>query len=325
MAKPYSEDLRRRVVGTIEDGTTIPEAAEQCGVSISSVVRFLKLHRETGSVASAKFGGYKDFALAAHEDLVRKLVAEQPDITLAELEDRLAKKKITVAKSSISRFLHHLKLSFKKSLRAAEQDRPDVAAARSALQRRQKKLDPRRLVFIDETAVSTTITRLYGRAPQGEPLIQKVLHGNWKTVTFIAALRHDRVTAPFVLEGAMNGETFKAYVEQFLAPTLKKGDIVFMDNASVHMAEGVEEAIEAKGAILFYLPAYSPDFNPIEQLFAKLKSMLRKIAAYSLKQTAYTVDSLCKAIASSLTEITRSECAAYLANSGYGQSYRETL
>ena len=97
-----------------------------------------------------------------------------------------------------------------------------MAAARRALQRRQTKLDPRRLVFIDETSVSTTITRLYGRAPQGERLVQKVLHGNWKTVTFIAALRHDRVTAPFVLEGAMNGETFKAYVEQFLAPTLKK-------------------------------------------------------------------------------------------------------
>ena len=99
---------------------------------------------------------------------------------------------------------------------AAEQDRPDVAAARRALQRRQKRLDPRRLVFIDETSVSTTITRLYGRAPQGERLVQKVLHGNWKTVTFIAALRHERVTAPFVLEGAMNGEMFKAYVEQFL-------------------------------------------------------------------------------------------------------------
>ena len=325
MAKPYSEDLRRRVVGTIEGGTTIPEAAEQCGVSISSVVRFLKLHRETGSVESAKFGGYKDFALAAHEDLVRQLVAEQPDITLAELEDRLRKKKITVGKSSISRFLHHFKLPFKKSLRAAEQDRPDVAAARRALQRRQKALDPRKLVFIDETAVSTTITRLYGRAPQGERLVQKVLHGNWKTVTFIAALRNNRVTAPFVLEGAMNGETFKAYVEQFLAPTLKKDDIVFMDNASVHMVEGVEEAIEARGAIPFYLPAYSPDLNPIEQLFAKLKSMLRKIAAYSLKQAAYTVDSLCAAIALSLTKISRSECAAYVANSGYGQSYREML
>jgi transposase len=114
MAKPYSADLRRRVVGTIEGGTTIPEAAEQCGVSISSVVRFLRLHRETGSIDSAKFGGYKDFALAAHEDLVRQLIAEQPDITLAELADRLTKKKITVGKSSISRFLLHLKLPFKK-------------------------------------------------------------------------------------------------------------------------------------------------------------------------------------------------------------------
>ncbi len=114
MAKPYSEDLRARVIGAVEDGATIPETAEQCGVSISSVVRFLRLHRETGSVRAAKFGGYKGFALAAHEDLVRQLVAEQPDITLAEIETRLAKKKITVGKSSIFRFLHHLKLPFKK-------------------------------------------------------------------------------------------------------------------------------------------------------------------------------------------------------------------
>jgi transposase len=114
MAKPYSEDLRARVIGAIEDGATIPETAEQCGVSISSVVRFLRLHRETGSVRAAKFGGYKGFALAAHEDLVRQLVAEQPDMTLAELETRLAKKKIMVGKSSISRFLHHLKLPYKK-------------------------------------------------------------------------------------------------------------------------------------------------------------------------------------------------------------------
>src|SRR4249920_2159912 len=106
-------------------------------------------------------------------------------------------------------------------------------------------------------SVSTTITRLYGRAPQGERLVQKVPHGNWKTVTFIAALRHDRVTAPFVLEGPMTGEMFKAYTEQCLAPTLKKGDILFMDNVSVHKVDGIEEAIEARGAIPFYLPAYS--------------------------------------------------------------------
>ena len=114
MAKPYSEDLRRRAVEAVEGGATIPEAAEQCGVSISSVVRFLKLHRETGSVEGAQFGGYKDFALADHEDLIRKVVAEQPDITLAELGARLAKKKVVVSKSAISRFLHHLNLSFKK-------------------------------------------------------------------------------------------------------------------------------------------------------------------------------------------------------------------
>jgi transposase len=114
MSKPYSEDLRRRVVRTIGDGATIPDTAEQCGVSISSVVRFLKLHRETGSVSAAKFGGYKDFVLTAHEELVRNLIEEQPDITLAELKARLAKEKVSVGKSSISRFLNHLKLPFKK-------------------------------------------------------------------------------------------------------------------------------------------------------------------------------------------------------------------
>jgi transposase len=114
MAKPYSEDLRRRVVDAVDGGAIIPDAAEQCGVSISSVVRFLKLHRDTGSVSAAKFGGYKEFVLAGHEGLIRGLIEEQPDITLAELETRLAKKNVLVGKSSISRFLIHLKLTFKK-------------------------------------------------------------------------------------------------------------------------------------------------------------------------------------------------------------------
>jgi transposase len=158
------------------------------------------------------------------------------------------------------------------------------------LQKRQPRLDPKRLVFIDQTSVSTTISRPHGRAPQEERLVQKVPHGNWKIVTFIAALRHDRVTASFVLEGPMTGEMFKAYTEQFLVPTLKRGDIVFMDNVSVHKVDGIEEAIEARGAIPFYLPAYSPDLNPIEQLFPKLKALLRKVAAYSLKNAAFTAE-----------------------------------
>ena len=167
--------------------------------------------------------------------------------------------------------------------------------------------------------------RLYGRAPRDERLVQKVPHGNWKTITFIAGLRHNRVAAPFVLEGAMTGEIFRAYVKQFLAPTLKRGDIVFMDNASVHKVNGIEDAIEARGAILVYLPSYSPDFNPIEQFFSKLKAMLRTLAAYFRKGVTFTVDSLCEAISSCLDEISRSECAAYLANSGYGQPTREML
>lgn len=193
------------------------------------------------------------------------------------------------------------------------------------MRRRQPRLDPKRLVFIDETAVSSNITRLYGRAPRGERLVQKVLHGNWQTTTFVAALRHDRVSAPFVLEGAMNGETFLAYVEQILAPTLKRGDIVFMDNVPVHKVVGVQEAIEQRGASLVYLPAYSPDFNPIEQLFAKLKAILRKIAAYTLKGAAYSVRQLCKTVAACLDEISRAECAAYFAHSGYSQPKRKTL
>jgi transposase len=129
-----------------------------------------------------------------------------------------------------------------------------------------------------------------------------VPHGNWKTITFIAALRHDCVTAPFVLEGPMTGEMFKAYIEQFLAPTLTRGDVVFMDNVSVHKVDGIEEAIESRGAIPFYLPAYSPDLNPIEQLFAKLKALLRKVAAYTLKNSAFTIRSLCKTVARCLNQ-----------------------
>ena len=175
----------------------------------------------------------------------------------------------------------------------------------------QPTLDPKRLTFLDETAVTTKMTRLYGRAPQGERLVDKVPpHGHWKTTTFICGLRYNGVTAPFVLDGAMDGLYFLAYVEHILAPTLKKGDIVFMDNVRTHLVDRVEEAIEAHGARVFYLPPYCPNFNPIEQLFAKLKSFLRKTKAR-------TVDRLLKAIESFLNTVSKGECEAYLANSGY--------
>ena len=131
-------------------------------------------------------------------------------------------------------------------------------------------------MFIDETAVTTKMVRHYGRSPRGERLVASVPHGHWKTLTFIAALRFDGMTAPYVIDGAMDGPTFIAYVEQVLTPTLKKGDIVFMDNLRTHKVDGVRQAIEAVGASVRYLPAYSPDLNPIEQAFSKLKAAMRK-------------------------------------------------
>jgi transposase len=198
----------------------------------------------------------------------------------------------------------------KKTVHAAEQDRPDVAAARTAWADDQAKLDPDRLVFIDETGTSTKMARLRGRAPRGERLVGKIPHGHWKTTTFVAGLRSTALTAPCVIDGPMNGNAFLAYIEQVLAPSLKPGDIVVLDNLSAHKVPGVREAVEAAGGTMLYLPPYSPDFNPIEQLFAKLKALLRKAAERS-------VDGLWNRIARLLDAFPPAECANYFRNAGY--------
>lgn len=155
------------------------------------------------------------------------------------------------------------------------------------------------------------MVRRYGRSPRGQRLNAKVPHGHWKTLTLVAALRCDGVEAPFITDGAMDGPTFLAYVEQVLVPTLGRGDIVFMDNLRTHKVDGVEAAIEAVGATLRYLPAYSPDLNPIEQAFSKLKAAMRKGAAR-------TVNALCKLTGKVLKTIAPDECANYFRHAGYG-------
>ena len=193
-----------------------------------------------------------------------------------------------------------------------------MAAGRAAWRERQPHLNPRRLVFIDETWATTNMARRYGRAPRGQRLVASVPHGHWKTSTFLAALRHDGLTAPCVIDGAINGAAFRAYVEQFLAPTLKRGDLVILDNLSSHKVAGVREAIEARGAGLLYLPPYSPDLNPIEQAFAKFKAHLRQAAAR-------TIEALWNAIAQALRTFSSDECANYLANAGYVPLNRNPL
>ena len=198
----------------------------------------------------------------------------------------------------------------KKSAHAAEQSRPDVLTRREAWFEGQLDLDPTTLVFIDETWASTNMARTRGRAPRGQRLRAAVPHGHWKTTTFVAGLRQDGIVAPFVLDGPINRDAFETYVARVLVPDLRAGDVVVMDNLSSHKGPRVREMIEEAGATLRYLPPYSPDFNPIENAFAKLKALLRKAAER-------TVGALWDRIGSSLDAFTPAECANYFAAAGY--------
>ena len=193
---------------------------------------------------------------------------------------------------------------------ARERDRADISRRRTQWRSHQGRIDPARLVFIDETWAKTNMTRTHGWAPRGERLVAKIPHGHWNTTTFLAALRHDRIDAPCLFDGPINGELFLAYVEQVLLPTLKSGDIVILDNLGSHKGKAIRQVIRAVGAKLIFLPKYSPDLNPIEQAFAKVKTLLRKAQAR-------TFEAISTAIARSLDRFTPQECANYFENAGY--------
>ena len=186
-----------------------------------------------------------------------------------------------------------------------------MAAARVRWRAAQPEFDPARLVFVDETGASTKMARLYGRALRGERCVAAVPHGHWKTTTFVGGLRLSGMTAPMVIDGPMNGPAFLAWVEQVLAPTLKPGDVVVMDNLPAHKPAAVRAAIERCGAELRYLPPYSPDLNPIEMAYAKLKALLKKAAAR-------TIEALWHAIGDAIQQITYRDCLGFFTAAGYG-------
>jgi transposase len=310
MARPYSLDLRERVVCAVESGCRVREVASSFGVSVSSVVKWSQRYRRTGSAAALPMGGHRPFALAAHRDLVLSFLAEKPDLTLRALAAELAERGIVVSNYAVWHFLKAEGITFKKSLHAAEQERPDVARRRARWKKYQGRLDPRRLVFIDETWVKTNMTRSHGRCAKGRRLVAKVPRGRWRTLTFLAALRVDRIDAPCVLDGPINSLSFKAYVEQSLVPTLAPGDIVIMDNLGSHKGRPIRQAIRNAGAKLLFLPPYSPDLNPIEQVFAKLKTLMRKAAERTVEETWRRLGKL-------LDQFNAEECANYIKNAGY--------
>ena len=310
MPRPYSQDLRERVIGAVEASQSARAAARVFGVSASTAVKWVQRWRRTRGVAAKRMGGYKRSPLDAHADLVLALIADRPDLTIEEIRAALRARGVACGHGSVWRFFERHGISFKKTMLASEQDRPDVAAARQRWQRHQGAFDPRRLVFIDETWAKTNMARRHGRCRRGARPVGRVPHGHWKTSTFVAGLRHDGITAPFVIDRPMNGVIFRTYVERVLAPTLKPGDIVILDNLGSHKGSEARRLIEARGARLLFLPPYSPDLNPIEPAFAKLKALLRQAAERS-------VDNLWSRIGEILDAFTTDECRNYFKHAGY--------
>ena len=218
-----------------------------------------------------------------------------------------------VGYGTVWRFFEREAITFKKIVRAAEQERPDVALARAQWKAAQPGLDTGNLLFIDETGASTKMARLYGRAQRGRRVVGRVPWGHWKTVTLVAGLRRDGLVAPFVIDCPMNGAIFREYLRRCLVSALRPGDIVVMDNLGAHKRDEVRTLVADAGASLLYLPPYSPDLNPIEQAIAKIKAQLRKAKER-------TVDALYDRIGEIIKHFDPTECRNYFANSGYASA-----
>lgn len=273
MVRPYSLDLRERVIAAVADGQSCRAAADTFGVSVASVVKWSQQFQSKGSAAAKPMGGRRAWVLEGERGLLLAHIREEPDITVRALAGELVARGIVVSHVSVWNLLRRENQTFKKSVLASEQDRSDVARRRKRWRRHQHRLDERRLVFIDEAWAKTNMAPLRGWCARDKRLVGKVPHGHWQTMTFIAALRSNRIDAPCVIDGPINGESFLAYVEQILVPTLKPGDVVIMDNLGSHKGRAVRKAIRAAGAHLLFLPPCSPDLNPIEQASAKLKTL----------------------------------------------------
>jgi transposase len=292
--RPYSLDLRQRVAAALDarEGSQ-PEIARRFQVSVSFITRLIRRRRQTGSLAPKPHGGGHPPALDRDgQDRLRQAVRDQPDATLAELAGRVG---VPCGCMAIFRALRKLKITRKKkSLHAAQRDSPRVRRRRRAFRRAMAAVAPEHQVFVDETGANTAMTRTYGRAPRGRR-VKGAVPGRWTSVTLIAGLRLTGVVAPFAFEGAMDAPTFRAYVEQILRPVLRSGDVVIWDNLKPHADRQARAAVTGAGASLEPLPPYSPDLAPIEELWSKVKGVLRSVAG---RTTAAVYEGMRRAFAS---------------------------
>jgi transposase len=284
---PYSHDLRQRIIDTVERGEgSLRQIAQRYQVSLSFVVRLLQHYRTTGSLEPKPHGGGRPPALSpAQLKQLQGLIARTPDATLEELRQELG---VACSHMAIVRALKKLKITRKKKvLHAQERDSPENQQTRRDFLDKILGIDPNRLVFVDETGANTSMTRTHGRALVGQR-VEGAVPGHWDSVTLICGLRLEGVTAPGVFPGATDTPVFQSYVQQVLVPALKPDDVVIWDNLQPHKASAVVAAVEQAGAHVVPLPPSSPDLTPIEEMFSKLKGVLRSAAARSTA-TIYTV------------------------------------
>jgi len=306
--KAYSEDLRERVVTAVDQGMSRREVVRLFGVSEASIKRYLKLRHETGSLAPKAIPGCPPRKTGMLQERLRPQLEAHPDATLEE-HCRLweAQTGVKVSTSTMRRAIQRLRWTWKKkTLEASERKEEE----REEWRKNMKDLDANKCRVIDETGSNIALTRLYGRAPKGKRAKGSVPRNRGKNVTLISDLSLAGLGELFMIDGAANGELFEAYIEQIFAPTLHPGETVIMDNLSIHKRQKVRELIEAKECHLLFLPAYSPDFSPIEEAFSKLKAVLRSIGAR-------TREALQDALEYACSTITASDARGWFRHCGY--------
>jgi transposase len=306
--RPYSLDLRERIAAAIDrhEGSIRWIARIFC-VSTSFIVRLLQRRRATGSLSPEPHRGGPPKALGP-DDLQRlaALVRDDPDATLEQLKQRGG---FRCSLKTLWYALDDWGLTLKKkSLHATQRDRPDVKKERRRFRREVAAIEPAKLVFVDETGVTTTMTPTRARAPRGRRAVDAV-PASWETVTLIAALGLDGVRAPMAFVGATDTPLFEAYAEQILAPSLHEGDVVVWDNIKPHQAAGAAAAVERAGAQLLPLPPYSPEYNPIEEMFSKVKQFLRRAEARAN-------DQLYEAMAEAMRRVTPKDILGWFRHAG---------
>lgn len=308
MPRPYSVDLRERVMGAVADGWSIAEAAQRFSVSPRSIARGAVRRQATGSLAPSTGPTGRPRARSAEQATrLRDRIDAVPDATIAELRIWLAAEQGgVVGHATVWRAIARLDRTRKKSLIATERG----AAQRTAWQAAQPTFSPDDLVFLDETSTQTTRTRTHGRAPRGQRLVAAIPRNHGPNITCLAALRTTGVGPSIVFEGALDGDLFAQWVSAHLAPTRGPGQLVILDTLSVHKRAEAREAIEAAGCHVRFLPAYAPDFNPIELVFNRLKAHLRTVGARA-------IDPLMDAIGVGLNAVTAEEARACFRHAGY--------